>query len=214
MPLPQLSGGYRCISRFSNVSGGTEFSVLMDYLEATQTSNLEQELAEAVRDIWDDWFTNLFTGTTNTMASYISTEVDLQEVLCYDLDGSSAAAVEPGLATSGGASGGDALPPDLAVVHSKRTNFRGRSGRGRFYMAGWTTNILAGGQSGLLDATFLDDVRIAATAIWTSDRITASGTFSPIVIANQAVGQIPVGRFITAVTVDQHFDVQRRRGNA
>ena len=215
MPLPNVSGAYRVILEFSNVSGGKNWTVSHDWLEDTQDNTLAQELADA----WPALITGLGAQAvlTNDLNQYFRSEVDYVSATVYPL-GTGAAAAVNATPTAFGVQNTEApLPPDIAMVVSKRTEFRGRSGRGRMYWAGMSVGAMDGGaDNGLYLPALVGAMQDWWNAFISSGIVTASGTFRPVIITPQTAPEvgpwIPLARSVTNYAVDIHPDVQRRRG--
>lgn len=133
--------------------------------------------------------------------SYIWTEL---HAYYYEHSGVSAdfaasAAVTP----TPGTVAGNGSPIDTCLVMSLRSNFVGRSHRGRMYLpyhkAATTTGLIA----------IPGDATTAATA--TAALLTSlhSGTFTPVIMSRTLAATTPV----TSVVADERPDVQRRRVN-
>jgi len=108
-----------------------------------------------------------------------------------------------------GAAGGDPAAANAALCISLRTNFTGRSFRGRMYIGGLPTLVFA-------DAQNVDTTTAATFAGWFEDFITALGTINKtlVVVSNYAAGVVRVVALATeiiSIIVDTKIDSQRRR---
>lgn len=149
------------------------------------------------------WNTNFKTATTNAMA--------LDQVYITDLTSQTSftVSVVTGLPSVGGSST-DALPFNCAMCISFRTDHRGRSGRGRNYVAGLTEADQI--------ASVITSTRVsAAVAAYTT--LKGAGTFTPgleWVVVSRFSGGVPraqalVQPITTVLAVDSIIDSQRRR---
>lgn len=210
MALPQIPNAFRTYSRFSNVPGGRPWSVVLDYTNEDALGSASS-LAATLVGQWVSFFTDIITGT-DQVEDYFHSAVKLQEVVVYDLGSLDAPAVESAFANPpGGVSTQQPLPPDIALVVSKRTELRGRSGRGRTYFGGLVT---FGMQSG--SGTFRTAIASGMQAAYAANLV----SFSDLTPAQYDLGVIsqatnPSGelRKVANVLVDVNADVQRRRGN-
>lgn len=108
-----------------------------------------------------------------------------------------------------GSAGGDAAAANAAVCVSLRTNFTGRSFRGRMYLGALPTAIFT-------DAQNISLSQAAVYAGWFEDFITALGTINKtlVVVSNYAAGVVRVVALATeiiSIIVDTKVDSQRRR---
>lgn len=212
MPLPVITNGFRTRSVFSNVVAGRPWSTGMDFLCSTGGGDA-QALADELIVRWNLFFITTSGGTAPQ--TLFRTEINLQSVEVYELDGSTAPATATPVGVVGGTNASSAgMPPDLAVVVSKRTAQRGARGRGRSYLAGFAGSILS-----TVDQGFIANGAAAALENnWVSqfDSVTAGGqTYDQVVIGRIGVGSPIQAAFpITNYSVDNSFDVQRRRGLA
>lgn len=216
MALPSLDDHYRAITRFTNVPGGRPFTVSIDFVDLDKLGNLAPQLAEGLLENWGGWFASIVGGGVTPLSDYIMPTVAVSSVLVYDLgsadEGAERTPSTPIVGTAGGTD--RAMPPDIAVVVSKRSGFRGRAGSGRFYMGGWAEQIMDGA-SGLLEPTFTQGLE----QISNDSFLGAPGTFTDAdlngiraAIISQKEGLPDISRVVQTFTVDTHVDVQRRRG--
>lgn len=205
MALPVITGSYRTISDFTNVLGGKPFSLVLDFQQAGAGPYSAASVAEAVENAWRALYAATVGGTT--LAAKISTAVTLNKITSYDLGTTDAPAVAANFSPAiAGTSVGIALPPDVAFTITKRTPFRGRSGRGRAYMAGFvTTAVAAGGLAGLS----------GMAAAWNANFLRISDDLAveyDMVVISQAVLATGIARRVVNFTTDTNWDTQRRRG--
>lgn len=209
MALPQIPNAFRTYSRFSNVPGGRPWSVVLDYTNEDALGSAAN-LAATLVGQWVAFFTDIITGT-DSVEDYFHSSVKLQEVIVYDLGNTSAPAVESGFVTPpGGVSTQQPLPPDIAMVVSKRTEVRGRSGRGRTYLGGLVTFGMAAG-TGQFRSSIAGGMQAAyaANLVSFSDLTPAQYDLGVISQATNPSGEL---RKVANVLVDVNADVQRRRG--
>jgi hypothetical protein len=148
----------------------------------------------------------------NTYSVDIVEDCNLREVVCTDLSSAnSSQAVYAPSTTVNGQLAGDPLPNEVAFCISLHTAFRGRSARGRWYVAG-----LAVGQRS--DANTLDNTVAGnlVSSLQTYINAVATGTPRVIIVSyrtNNAprVGG-PVKFVVTAAAItDLILDSQKRR---
>lgn len=209
MPLPFLPDHFRCIAEFTNVSSGTPWTITCDYKTDVADTGSAFALADAFGDALIAFAATAVGGST--IAAQMPTSIDLTQVTCYDLGSDDAPFVQSFGVAYGSNAVAAGLPPDLAIVISKRTASRGRSGRGRFYFAGWSAAALDAGGSGLVASVLSTSIVTGANAQLLEITAAAQG-YSMAVISQ--VGGIPISRGVTNLTSDRHWDVQRRRGQA
>jgi len=152
------------------------------------------------------WWTN--TGKPN-----FTTQMSLTQVTATDLTtqaGHQAVkVVSPAEAGTGGAT---ALINNVAAVLSLRTAGRGRSRRGRMYLAGMDS----GTPSSPVDigATWISNILADFGTLISNLEAATSPVYDAVVASRQENGvvQDPGNTFpITTITMDTHFDSQRRR---
>jgi len=108
-----------------------------------------------------------------------------------------------------GSVGNDAAAGNAAIVVSLRTNFTGRSFRGRFYMGGLPVDVFQNAQN-------ITSGQAATIAGWFEDFIDALAAINMtlVVVSNFAAGVVRVVALATeiiSVIVDTKVDSQRRR---
>lgn len=158
-------------------------------------------LAAAVTEAWQGPGTP--AGLLNSLygPDVVVTEASAAEILLVSGKQQTKSTVSlnlPGVAT------GAQLPPQVAVVVSKRTNVANRSGRGRFYLPAMTVDAVDGGR---LSIAARDLVLNAVQRMITS--LKGAQVF-PMIWSQGATTGIP----ITSWGVGDVFDTQRRRRNA
>jgi len=167
------------------------------------------ELAVEDRQAWidaaaqfvkDELFTggfasNFGNATTYNTASWFGYDADGNQVERWDASGS-------GWHGAGGFSTN--MPTEVAVCDSLLTPFAGRRGRGRIYLGGLSTGVLAA--SGRLDATKAQDLANAVSGLCEDINGIAGGVHAMVYSA--ADGDL---KHITNVQVGDVFDSQRRR---
>jgi hypothetical protein len=158
-----------------------------------------------------DWWTSFY-------APLVAVEVQLREVVVTDLETDTGFQITqvPTTLTTGGITSSDALPNSVSLAVSFRTANRGRSFRGRNYIAGLT-------HSQVSDNT-VDDTTVAAwQAAYTELLTVASDAGVNWVVVSRFHGVDPdtgdpiprveavVTPVVTVVVVDNVVDGQRRR---
>lgn len=206
--LPSIPDTFRTISRFTNVSGGRPWSVTMDYQRPAAGAGSAADLAQAIADGWEALFAGIIGSLT--WADYFADGVDLQEVVCYFLEGDSAPSTATPSTPVVGA-GTEAMAPDLALVVSKRTGTRGRSGRGRVYLGGLDNRWMSLDGSGLYGLSVTQAMQTAFSNEFLSLSGATGGPYDMVVISQATV---PTGTALPVeqLLIDRNPDVQRRRG--
>lgn len=158
-------------------------------------------LAAAVTEAWSGAGTP--TGALNSLygPDVVVTEASAAEILLIGGKQQTKATVALNLP---GVSAAAQLPPQVAVVVSKRTNIANRAGRGRFYLPAMTVNAVDGGR---LSIASRDLVLNAVERMITS--LKGAQVF-PMLWPVGAMNGTP----IVAWGVGDVFDTQRRRRNA
>lgn len=155
--------------------------------------------------------TNLQTWWNNNLRPITSGDMSLTEIFVTDISQQEGWTVShPVNPPIAGTAAGESLPSNVALCVSFRTAFRGRSGRGRNYVAGCTEGACAGS---FFATSYVNSV-IAAYQI-----LLGSGNFVPglvwSIVTRHFNGQPrPTGfaRTVTAVlSVHNGADSQRRR---
>lgn len=168
----------------------------------------------------------IFTGITNpaqwtALAAFLAPGCQLTGVTLVDvrsltgLEFTSTAAAKPGTGA------GKAMPDEVALVVTLKTNTRGASGRGRFYIPGWTGDAV--GANGVVLAG-----AVTAASNWADGvvRPAITGTIGAMALGlrgRQAYTSPITGRqfparqattlpILAATVKDNHWDSQRRRG--
>lgn len=208
MPLPVIADHFRTITGFQNIPAGRPFSVCMDFAAITPASIEDEDVGEALGRAWLAVFAA--DRGTSTFSTGIYDGLECTGITVYDLTGDKAPYFTGPLAGIVGNSALPPLPPDLAIVCSKRTGTRGRRGRGRFYMGGWCQNVVD--EDGFVD-TVVDIQAAFQDNLLVLEDLTPEPIASMVVISQV---EVPTGTPypVTSLTVDNHWDVQRRRGLA
>lgn len=114
----------------------------------------------------------------------------LQEILIFDLQSAIAPSYDAGITPLTGSSASDPMPPHLAACVTHRTNYRGRSYRGRTYLAGLTET--AQGTGGVLSTT---------------TRSTMEGVFSTMRTQLAAIATVGARQAVISRTLSTAFEV-------
>lgn len=170
-------------------------------------------IAEAIRAA-------LVTGPNWTgLAAFLHTSVSLLRVDLQDIRGVSFPVVSSTGAGTPGTSVSTALPSEVALCMTLRTNRTGPGGRGRYYMCGFASNATAAGD-------VVAPALIAAANQFTgqiNSAMTASGITWSLLLPERAAYTGSTGtqhparvattlRVESAICRDNHWDSQRRRG--
>lgn len=211
MPLPNIDNAYRCIYGFSALEGGKAWSTYIDLLLTDDGGDFDEAEAgatanAALANILD----TVYAGSTTIRERLVET-ITLDKITVYDLGAQSAPVeVTSGLTTYGEATGSQ-LPPDISIVASCRTAFRGRTGRGRRYFAGWDegANI-----DGVMISTLQSALQTAFNT-YLAGAITGVGSSGLSSVLPVLISGTPTvtSKEITNWVVNRDWDTQRRRGN-
>jgi hypothetical protein len=202
------------VSIYATITGGEEMVHTLHCQENTGDGvavmpTLQQQ-ADFVRTQWTDKMMQL---NTPGWAGYCSTTTSYWRVAVYKVapsgvveDLAEALFTPPKVGTSNGL-----LPPNIALVASLRTGRPGASYRGRLYLGGMSSVVLNAGDGRVLAAA-----RLAAATRLADFLTTINGQDTPLNgvpklkygVYSRKLGTI---RPITQVSVDNVFDVQRRR---
>lgn len=155
------------------------------------------------------WATTLWDGATagNGLSDHLTTAVGLDLVSTGRIDvatGGQDELIESPVSLVG-ADAGSALPGDVALVVSLRTNLANRRGRGRFYLPQPAASSLT--SDGKVNADTINDIIASLQAAWGPYN---SATAAPVVYSRTGRITTPVVRF----DIGNLFDTQRRRENA
>lgn len=177
----------------------------MDFV-ATTLGDAE-DLAAEIEAAWSAFFTTEFVLGTDVEELFWS-QTELNQITVYPLD----SMVAPTITVPASGIGGTiatALPADVALVITKRTQTRGRAGRGRNYLGGLSTAIMQANSS-----LFIEDISPGLSDAWDSQFfVIDNGTnvYEQVVIT-QATNPTGEANFVTSFSVDRNPDTQRRRG--
>ncbi len=153
----------------------------------------------------NDWW-NAQAITTNRLRAHMSTDVSFREVRVIDFSLENGKdAIFPIIGSSTGAAAATALPPDLSAVISFRSGVTGGRFRGRMYTPTFTTSAVSSG--GYISAAVRAGLAAGANQFIT-DCVVAGVPL--VVYSRQDAGLMST---VESASVDQHWDVQRRRGN-
>lgn len=103
-----------------------------------------------------------------------------------------------------GVAAGDALPADVAVVVSLRTDFPQRSGRGRFYLPQPAASQVT--STGKIQADLINDTSASLAAAWGAYN---TGVDRPVLYSRT----FHLTRNLTTFDIGDLYDTQRRREN-
>jgi hypothetical protein len=99
------------------------------------------------------------------------------------------------------------LPAQIALVASLHTGLGGRSNRGRIYFSGWTEENNTA--DGVASSTARDQARLMAQA-WSTPHTFGGDVTLELGVFSRKLATMP---YVSSVTVDSRWDVQRRRAN-
>ena len=152
-----------------------------------------------------DEFGAVVRGFYDGLTPLLSTQWSLTEVVVQDLQSASAPSYEASITPVTGTISSDPLPPNMAVCCTHRTGLRGRSFRGRTYLAGWTEQALD--STGQLTAAYAP----AIEGEWADFR-TALGTVDAGGMVQAVVSRtLATATPVVDTIVDLQFDHQDRR---
>lgn len=211
MPLPVVADTYRIVCEFSGGASSKNWSTHFDY-EADTPGSTAADLWAAFEPAFMAFEAYTPLSTSEEVRDAFTTDTDWLSATVFPLDGSSVGVVNtPAVSAFGTASSAQTLPPDLAVVASLRTTERGPRGRGRQY---WQANAAVINSNGLVLTWFRTNL---AVGLFT-ELLAIAGSlanYNLVVVGRQSPGSSThVARPVVNIAVDQHFDVQRRRGLA
>jgi len=184
------------------------------HAQYTGAPALSQTMANAI-------LTGLTTGATGiAFMALIAPTVTLTSVSLLDMRSTTGVEIPSSSAAVPGTSAGTAIPDEMAIVITLRTANRGRSGRGRVYLGGFTN--LAIGVGGVIAGTTVTAINNWAT---TNMLGTLSTNLGPMVLGlpHRKAYTSPTGAAIpdrpattvqvtTATVRNNTWDSQRRRG--
>ncbi len=154
------------------------------------------------------WNQTVWNGATagNGYKDHVTADVAMASVITAEINvanGKQLARRENGQVIAGTVVG-SALPADVALVVSLRTDLPQRSGRGRFYMPQPASVNLQG--NGRVAADLVNDLMAALTAAWAAYN---TGVDRPVIYSPT----FRLTRNITSFNVGDLYDTQRRREN-
>lgn len=185
MPLPVIADTYRVALNWTGPSGTHAVNVIHLLKSGTTAASIASTMdANVTTNMWNN----------------VSASAQVTSLQVTPLDGSSATYV---LNTTGakwtGPNVGTDFAPAVANVISLRSNFRGRSKRGRVYMP---YQAEAGMSNGVNGNTALSQT---AWNNWLAAMIAAGA--QPVIASYKLASQVP----ITAIIVESVLGTQRRR---
>lgn len=198
MPLPTITRTTRVAIEGTLPNGHKWANVLHFRRDNVLTENGAQALINSRLD-------NLFTvniGTGTALRYFLSTGWRVDRYRMTPLDNISATSVWP--KTHVGQETAQALPSNVAGVITLYTARRGRSYRGRFYLAGYTE--LSNQANGAPDVGIFDAQRKQVSEFLAA--LTGSGIM--LVVASY---KLSTAEDVVSVGMDYRWDTQRRRLN-
>lgn len=129
----------------------------------------------------------------------------LSEVLVRDLRTATSPTWAAAITTFSGSNAGQAMPPQLAIVASHSTGFRGASYRGRTYFNGFTESLNEG--DGSITVGGRELVEDCVASIKTELATVTGGPFELAVLSRKLLE----ANVITNTTVNAEWDRQDRR---
>lgn len=170
--------------------------------------------ANSIRDIGTAhgaaivWNQGLWNGASagNGYKDHVTAGVSMANVKTAQLDvltGKQLAVRNTGQVIAGVAAG-DALPADVSLVISLRTDFPQRSGRGRFYLPQPAASQVTG--TGRVQSDLVNDLSASLAAAWAAynTAVDRPVLYSPT---------FRLTRNLTSFNIGDLFDTQRRREN-
>lgn len=171
---PNLNGHiYSCAQEVGFIGQKCQFSMYYQ----SNTPNLVAEVPNDENDIQGHWQTTIVPLLRAVLS--VGTSVNDFRVWCMTWP-----AVATGIFSMGGVLGtfaGDPLPPQIALVLSKQTNLRGKSGRGRMYLCGMSEDGSTGGLP--TAAQLLAAANLANVLKNTFIGAVTGRTFTPVVVS-------------------------------
>lgn len=151
-----LTHGARVVISFSTADA-EEWSNVLHF---TKTNYTTQDLQDLIDDI--------LTSANATIAPAMSTNTGLSSVTGYDIRSSGGVVLTAAGVPASGQDAAELLPINLAIVMTLRSATRGRSGRGRVYIAGFTEAKQVGGNWSAATVTaagdYISGIEAAANA--------------------------------------------------
>lgn len=213
-PLTEYADKVTHVTLTGKMLGGNEIWQTGFYMgkAAGESEVPSQAFADAVRDAWLTFWTNGQNG--------VSQFYTFEEVKCARLgkdgryDGSAVVTSHPAVATVGG-SGGNALPPQIALVATLiGGSGKGFAGKGRMYLPGINFPIDGTGHLGNLESQKIcDNLAIFFNAMYatlTSGDIPINASRGSSKFLGAGARNVP----INGVRVGNVYDTQRRRRDA
>ena len=199
MPLPVISQVIRAAMRGTCVGGQKWQNVLHFHRTAAGAwSGADIIALDAV--LVKLWHVN-YAGGGGALDILQNSAQTWDDTVYTPLDGTSASTTIN--SARAGAAGGASLPPEVSLVATLRTAKRGRSYRGRVYMPPFTqaqTTTL-----GYASSACLTFVTVQWNGFASDLAVNGPGT---LVVASYLHS---TSELVTGITVDNKFDVQRRR---
>jgi hypothetical protein len=198
MPLPVITNTWRVTVRGVTAHSTPWNNVI--HLHKTSGSAGPGDVPALVTELNKLYGGASYGGGGLNLLNNANSSVIVSDYVFELLDGLSASLVQT--ATAAGSGVVQALPPECSVVVTLRTQFRGRSNRGRIYLPAYTTSSLTTG--GVLSSGIP-----AAIVAQCSGFQTAIGalTYSWVVASYLNAGVNTISSWF----VDTNIDVQRRR---
>lgn len=173
-----------------------------------------QLLATGVRDKWMDYL-NSPIASLGTIAPLYSNSTQFLKVAAYKIDPLTSRAsdvAEASFAPSSGGTTASNVPTELAICATILTGAPGRSSRGRLYLGGFSQLPLLA--TGRINASQADMLAQGLARFFRAIRTIQVSAGQQDAWEPQVVSQVRTSaRKITAVSVGDVWDVQRRRGN-
>lgn len=140
-----------------------------------------------------------------TLQPTLTNQWTMQDVLIFDLQSATAPSWDAGITPLTGGSTTDPMPPHLAACCTHRTAFRGRSFRGRTYVAGLTESAQAAG------GIILNSTRTAVETVFSTFR-TELGTIGTADCRQAVISRTLADAFeVVGSQCDENWDHQDRR---
>lgn len=158
-------------------------------------------------------------GAWTALAAFIAPTASLASVQLLDIRTPGQPIINASIGGAPGTSTGTELPDETAVVITLRTALTGPGARGRIYVPGWATNVVATGN--VVAATAVTALQTWANTIPTA--LSAQGLTFALALPARAAYTGSTGtqhparaartqQITQQVVRDNHFDSQRRRG--
>jgi hypothetical protein len=201
MPGPYIANLLRHVVRYTDSQFGDAYNTF--HTINAGALSISAANAAFITEFSTFWGTGAVTA--NQVRQYVYQGVDPITVRTTDMSVAGGAFVETPLVLNPG-NEAQRYPPDLAIVISWQTGFSGGSKRGRTYIPGLAPSA-ADPSTGRIATACVNGLQVAATGL----RVQLLAATIPLVVYSR-IGA-GAATTITGSAVNNHWDVQRRRGD-